>query len=395
MAKKKTTTTMQILDTKFFTLKEQETIRKINAVKEKLDNHFVERSSAIEVMFVSLLAKHHTLFIGPPGLAKSQLIEEMLGCFTGYELFKWQINKFTTPDDLMGKPSLAALRNDQFVRVTEHKLPEANIAYIDEVLNANNSTLNVLNGAMNERTFEGMNFDLLSVFGATNTVPRKTDLELAAFIDRWLFKLIFGDIHDSRNFKKLLKIGVFKIDDADKIDRVEIDALIAKVPKVKFVHQIQKLSNVRAHLRKEEISCSPRRWKQSIEAMQARAILNGRSSINGEDMYILKFILWSEKKNIPVIEECLDHYIDPILASLKKLTGAAQNIKDSIEHLDIHNQQENQAVSEGMVKLNRIIVQVEEIGKKDDLPVDIKVLAEKITDRVKEIRDDISNKIWT
>lgn len=394
MAKKKKLD-MQILDTKFFTPDEQDTIRALNGLKNKLDNYFVERSEAIEVMFTALLAKQHALFIGPPGLAKSQLIKEMLNCFSGFSYFEWQVNKFTTPDDIMGKPSLAALRNDQFIRVTTHKLPEANIAYIDEVLNANNSTLNVLNGAMNERTFEGMNFDLLSIYGATNSVPRKTDIELAAFVDRWMFKVIFGDIHDARNFKKLLKIGDFKLLDTDIVSREAVDALLVKVPKVRYVNIIQKLSNIRAQLRKDEVQCSPRRWKWAIRAMQGHAVLNGRSSITGDDMYILKFILWTEKKDIPVIEECLDHYIDPILASLKKLTAAAQSIKDNIENLDIHNAAENQAVSEGMVKLNRIITQVEEIAGKDDLPVDIKALAEKITERVKVIRDDISQKVWT
>src|SRR5213594_5229738 len=122
-------------------------------VRDELEQAFVERSEVIEGALVALLARAHVLVIGPPGTAKSMLADELCRRITGATYFQWLLTKFTTPEELFGAVSLKALEADDYRRVTVNKLPEAHIAFLDEVFKASSSILNAILSLMNERRF--------------------------------------------------------------------------------------------------------------------------------------------------------------------------------------------------------------------------------------------------
>src|SRR5262249_30409163 len=143
----------------------------------------------------------------PPGTAKSMLADELCRRLEGTGYFQWLLTKFTTPEELFGAVSLRALENDEYRRVTTLKLPEAHIAFLDEVFKANSSLLNSILPSMNERGFHNgrdvLAVPLITLFGASHELPEEDELQ--ALYHRFLLRFVVGYIADDFRFLRLLQ----------------------------------------------------------------------------------------------------------------------------------------------------------------------------------------------
>ncbi|MEM1510566.1 MAG: AAA family ATPase [Thermofilaceae archaeon] len=162
-------------------------VRKLEA---ELSSGFVGREEEARVAILALLTKQHAVFIGEPGTAKSALIRR-LSQLVQCRFFYYLLSKYTVPDELIGAIDPIAYKQGKFVRNVQGKLPQAEVAFIDEVFKGSSETLNTLLNIMNERIFvdsDGTAYHcpLWSLYGASNEVP--TDSELAAFYDRFLLR---------------------------------------------------------------------------------------------------------------------------------------------------------------------------------------------------------------
>jgi MoxR-like ATPase len=95
------------------------------------------------------------------------------------------------PDELIGAIDPIQYKQGRFVRNISGKLPQAELAFIDEVFKGSSETLNTLLNIINERVFvdaDGTVYScpLWSLYGASNELP--VDSELAAFYDRFLLR---------------------------------------------------------------------------------------------------------------------------------------------------------------------------------------------------------------
>ena len=72
------------------------------------------------------------------------LADELCRRIEGADYFQWLLTRFTTPEEIFGAVSLKALEQDDYRRVTTRKLPEAHIAFLDEIFKANSSILNAI-----------------------------------------------------------------------------------------------------------------------------------------------------------------------------------------------------------------------------------------------------------
>src|SRR4051794_10779464 len=97
---------------------------KFAAARKELAAALIERDDEIDLVLTALLADEHVLLVGPPGSAKSLLLDSLLS-WTGGTRFGILFTRFTVPEECFGPVSLAALREDRYVRVTTGKLPEA------------------------------------------------------------------------------------------------------------------------------------------------------------------------------------------------------------------------------------------------------------------------------
>lgn len=70
---------------------------------------------------------------GPPGTGKSLLVYNICKRIDGARYFQWLLNKTSDPAEILGPYSIKAMEQDKFLRKTNGKLPEAHIAFIDEI----------------------------------------------------------------------------------------------------------------------------------------------------------------------------------------------------------------------------------------------------------------------
>jgi len=159
-------------------------------LEAELASGFVGREEEARVAVLALLTKSHAVFIGEPGTAKSALIRR-LSQLVNCRFFYYLLSKYTVPDELIGAIDPVAYKQGRFVRNFKGKLPDCEIAFIDEVFKGNSETLNTLLNIMNERIFvdsDGTVYQcpLHTLFGASNELPM--DSELSAFYDRFLLR---------------------------------------------------------------------------------------------------------------------------------------------------------------------------------------------------------------
>ncbi|MEM4619605.1 MAG: AAA family ATPase, partial [Desulfurococcaceae archaeon] len=124
----------------------------VRRLEAELAAGFIGREEEARVVILALLTKQHAVFIGEPGTAKSALIRR-LSQLVQCRFFYYLMSKYTVPDELIGAIDPVAYKNGKFVRNIKGKLPEAELAFIDEIFKGSSETLNTLLNIMNERIF--------------------------------------------------------------------------------------------------------------------------------------------------------------------------------------------------------------------------------------------------
>ncbi len=128
-------------------------LEKINRIEEELNDFFVEREEIIKDALRALVIGQHMFLYGPPGTGKSLLVYNICKRIDGSRYFQWLLNKTSDPAEILGPYSIKAMEQDKFLRKTNGKLPEAHIAFIDEIWKSNEPTLNILLPLLNEKYF--------------------------------------------------------------------------------------------------------------------------------------------------------------------------------------------------------------------------------------------------
>jgi MoxR-like ATPase len=159
----------------------------------------IDRRALVELIALAAIAGEHVLVIGPPGTAKSEAVRRIASSLGG-KYFEYLLGRFTEPSEIFGPVSLKRLKDGVVETETAGMLPEADIAFLDEVFLGSTAILNTLLGILNERRFRrghtSLQCPLRVCVGASNRLPE--DETLAAFADRFLVRVFVGPIGDSR-----------------------------------------------------------------------------------------------------------------------------------------------------------------------------------------------------
>lgn len=200
-------------------------LKRVKALQNYLTEVFVgdHMRRNIRMMLAAAIAQEPTLFVGGPGLAKTELAVaffESIGLRKpvsaedqGKEnkYYEYLLSAFTVPEELFGPYRIDLLKEGKFVRNNTNMLTGQGVraCFLDEVFKGSSNILNTLLTLINERRYfnDGafQQSDLRIILGAANTTPAsassgfsgkielpgKSGNELMAFYDRFTVRLYF------------------------------------------------------------------------------------------------------------------------------------------------------------------------------------------------------------
>lgn len=343
---------------------------RIEKLLDVLGSGLYEKETAVKLGLLTALAGESMFMLGAPGCAKSMITRRIKEAFKaddkdGVKYFETLLNQFTTPEEVFGNISLKALngelpdengnKKEEYRRLTDKMLPEADIAFLDEIWKASPAILNTLLTIVNERKFHNgskvMNVPLKALFAASNELPAKGK-GLEALYDRFIFRLPVDFIKNEDDFFEMIDQPAheeFKLNDEDKkllISNTELKEWSKEIDKVTLSEvSKQVISAIRKEMtllndamsdedkkNGELFEVGDRRWKKIAHILKTSAFLNDRNEVDLMDCSLIENCIWGtekqQKKAKEIVEKCLkengipcDSAIEDIQEQIEEFTA--------------------------------------------------------------------------
>lgn len=277
---------------------------KFLATRKEMVAALIERDEEIDLALTALISQEHLLLVGPPGAGKSLLLDSLMNWTSG-KRFAILLTKFTVPEEVVGPISVRSLKDDHYRRITTSRLPEADLAFVDEIWKASSAILNTLLKILNERTFENdgtvVKVPLKLCVAASNEWPSpENGRELSALLDRFLFRKTVRPILSMSGRQRLLWTRDHTPKLSTAVTPAEIDQAHRAALALPWTDEAkQALESILRELAKEGIQPGDRRQFKAVAAAQAFAYLSGAIHVEPEHLEVLAHVLWDEPTEQP------------------------------------------------------------------------------------------------
>lgn len=298
---------------------------------DELKDLFVGRDEVIDLLGIGALCHEHVLVIGPPGTAKTRLLNRFCQLLDTTP-FSYLLTRFTEPAEIFGPIDVKLFQEKSVYEVnTADMLPEARVAFLDEVFQGSSAILNTLLTLINERTFHTgrtkLTTPLVTLVGSSNEIP--DDPVLAAFSDRFLLRCTLGYVSDDQ-LEDVLQIGwaaeqslIYSIghygsSHAPSDERTlvpvtpaELHGLQQAVARIDLSEVHLAYIRIIQALRAEGITFSDRRAVRALKVFAASALLAGRGQATMADLARLVH-LWTDPRDEPSLRRIVTDHGVPV-----------------------------------------------------------------------------------
>jgi MoxR-like ATPase len=343
-------------------------ITRLGRVKTQLKELFTGRDQAIDLLVLATTCQEHLLMLGPPGTAKTELVTRFTELVDARR-FYYLLTRFTEPSELFGPLDMAAFQNGEFRIVTDRMLPDAQIAFLDEVFQGSSAILNALLTLVNERVFHNgpvrQPVPLVSLLGASNALP--DDPGLVAFADRFTVRVQVDPVPDDKTEDLIdrgweLECGRIEAAAQARAARpmpnlkAEELALLHGALREVSVGTIQPVyAGVVREMRAEGLEISDRRVVKGLKLVAGAALLRKADAAEQQDLWPLCHI-WSRPEEADALRAIVEPRVreagGPALDPARKAEEIAKDLAVLAAQVDsLHTEA---ALGAHLMSLNRL-----------------------------------------
>lgn len=363
----------------------------LHAAIEHAAKGLVERQGLVETIALAAVAREHVLVIGPPGTAKSEAVRRIARS-TGGRYFEYLIGRFTEPSEIFGPVDLRKLKEGIVETQTSGMLPEAEIAFIDEIFLGSTAILNTLLGILQERVFRrghtAMPCPLRICVGASNRLPENDPL--SAFADRFLVHVFTEPIPDSR-LEDLLE-GGWSADNSTltaDASMTDIELLAEAARKADVSGMRNQIAHAIRQLRQAGVALSDRRIVKMQRLISAAAVLSGRKDPNEADLWSIILAVPS-KEDQATARECLSSLLknsqnSTLVHAVEEVSlgPVARAARIAIAGRQLLEEQNGDSQEQWLLKLEGIAREIDAGFSDENLPEDLKAVRVRIVEVLK------------
>jgi len=348
----------------------------------------VDREALVELVVLSAVAGEHLLVVGPPGTAKSEAVRRIARRLGG-RYFEYLVGRFTEPTEIFGPINLKKLKEGVVETETAGMLPDAEIAFLDEVFLGSTAILNTLLGILNERTFRRghsvVKCPMRVCVGATNRLPE--DDQLAAFADRFLVRVFVDPVRDSA-LEELLAAGwslrPTEGPEAATVSDLEVLSTAASAMDLSAVRPA--LAHAVRILRGAGVDWSDRRVVRVQRLVAAAAALAGRAHPTEADLWPIVFALPTLEaqrigrdalRGLLLVSENGSLLAAAAEGSLGPVARGAKILKEGSAILD-GRPTEEQAQEAWQLRVEGVAREIDATFTKDSLPAELRALRDRV-----------------
>lgn len=286
------------------------------AAIDRVGDQVVCRDELLTQTTFALLTRGHQMLFSQTGMAKTLYAKAIFEQFSGATTYRIQAAKGDPADVFIGPLKMSELReHDRYMHATQNTLVDADLAYLDEFMDANNAAIRTALGVLEERELtkgeQHVVSPLHTAIAVTNYL-RLSDITEAA-LDRFMFK---ATLYFNPDPYALLRINkaygrnsgkVQSVPEADKFPFADLKFLSSIVGRQVPGQERQapqhilfmKDEVIKEYLervnkgRSDEavVKLSPRTIAKARDVLDATALLGGRRVINLEDLNSLKYVV--------------------------------------------------------------------------------------------------------